>query len=178
MSNQFKFSVHEIDGLIYLREYGGKQKIFKTRKELADYISPRTIAQATPAAPPYPSNQASSWNINAANTAGLASKQFSMNNAYNANDLLAGQQFNANQQFDNYHHVPGRGYDSGKQSQKVEPKETDKPKKSADDKLYAFFSQAQAQGYQGRVLDYITAVKAARCFLNSQDSDNLQDDGK
>jgi len=93
MTNQFKFSVHEIDGLIYLREYGGKQKIFKTRKELADYISPRTIAQATPAAPPFPSNQASAMNINAANQY-CGGVQYSMSNQYNALDYLAGQQYN------------------------------------------------------------------------------------
>lgn len=155
MTNQFKFSVHEIDGLIYLREYGGKQKIFKTRKELADYISPRTIAQATPAAPPFPSNQASAMNINA-----MHAYSGSQNAAF-AN--LGGNQFNASAQFDNC--KPMR---EGVQEAKA--KEANKPKQSADDRLRAFFSQAQAQGYQGRVLDYITAVKAARCFLNSQDA--------
>lgn len=96
-------------GKLILREYaegGARETVFSTRKELADYINPQVTA---PAAPPYPSNQASAMNVNALhaqpiNNASsqnsllnslLANKQFCMANAaLNANDYLAGAQFN------------------------------------------------------------------------------------
>jgi len=93
MENQLNFYVQETpSGEIILNDpdggldgnASGHVKVFKTRKELADYINPQV---AEPAAPPYPSNQAqaSAMNINAAN-AMCGGQQFHMAN-------LAAQQY-------------------------------------------------------------------------------------
>lgn len=180
MADKIVLRISECEnGLFVVNDYNNEgQGGLMTRKELADYINPQTTA---PAAPPYPSNQAqaSAMNINA-----LHAQTSNMLNA-NINDYLAGAQLNHQQwssQGVNAHQVKlQRAVDNALAEQERIQKEHDaehNPKKSSGERLHAFFSQAAAQGYQGRVLDYISAVKAAQCFLNSQGADNLQDDGK
>lgn len=140
-------------------------------------------------APPFPSNHANLQNmvsnINCANTpfmnaqmnCGAYTASILNNNASQQGSVIGGVQQHDKQsiatsitktQFDNYKPVR-------EGAQEAKAKEADKPKQSADDRLRVFFSQAQAQGYQGRVLDYISALIAAKKYLNAQDADNSQD---